>query len=136
MNDKDNFGGDVDDIDEISEMIDDGSKFVYTSEEEDGKRGTVEEEHFNGGLGRGYGFIEEDVGEYSSVKKNVPNENRNVAYDHINLFSDEDADDDFIVEEDDKDQNEEVEEYKVYNIIEATRQIETDLQNLIQSSNK
>ena len=61
-------------------------------------------------------------------------ENRNVPYDQINLFSDEDVDDDFIHEEDDKDQD--VEEYKVYNIIEATRKIETDIQNMLQNSGK
>ena len=61
-------------------------------------------------------------------------ENRNVPYDQINLFSDEDVDDDFIHEEDDKDQD--VEEDKVYNIIEATRKIETDIQNMLQNSGK
>ena len=34
MNNKENFGGDVDDIEEISEFHDDNSKFVYTSEED------------------------------------------------------------------------------------------------------
>ena len=67
-------------------------------------------------------------------KKSVKVENRNVPYDQINLFSDEDVDDDFIHEEDDKDQD--VEEYKVYNIIEATRKIETDIQNMLQNSGK
>jgi hypothetical protein len=34
MNNKENFGGDTDDIDEISEFVDDNSKFEYTSDEE------------------------------------------------------------------------------------------------------
>jgi hypothetical protein len=34
MNNKENFGGDMDDIDEISEFIDENSRFVYTSEED------------------------------------------------------------------------------------------------------
>lgn len=35
MNNKENFGGDMDDIEEMSEQFDDNSKFVYTSEDEE-----------------------------------------------------------------------------------------------------
>lgn len=38
MNNKANFGGDIDDIEEMSEFVDDNSKFVYTSDEEDEQR--------------------------------------------------------------------------------------------------
>ena len=34
MNNKENFGGDMDDIDEMSEFVEENSKFIYTSEEE------------------------------------------------------------------------------------------------------
>lgn len=34
MNNKENFGGDMDDIEEISEFVDENSRFVYTSEED------------------------------------------------------------------------------------------------------
>lgn len=39
MNNKENFGGDMDDIEEMSEFIDDNSKFVYTSEEDNNSQG-------------------------------------------------------------------------------------------------
>ena len=38
MNTPENFMGDMDDIEEISEFIDDNSKFVYTSDEESPKK--------------------------------------------------------------------------------------------------
>ena len=34
MNNKENFGGDMDDIEEMSEFVDENSRFVYFSEEE------------------------------------------------------------------------------------------------------
>ena len=40
MNNKENFGGDMDDIEEISEMVDDNSRFVYTDDENSPSHGS------------------------------------------------------------------------------------------------
>lgn len=86
MNNKENFGGDVDDIEEMSELPDDNSKFVYTSEEDNHSPESYHQSKthyiFNT-------FLDENVSQPSGFKNNKPKEPEYVEHHDDDFYSSE-----------------------------------------------
>lgn len=123
MNNKENFGGDIDDIEEISEFIDGDSKFVYTSEDRDSDEpeGDIEHLDFNNNLPK-----------HAKTQRNKDPEE--ILHHNIDLMSSENEGEEY--NKSDVELSQLNNSFKVYTVEDETRKVTNEIQKMIEDSNK
>ena len=123
MNNKENFGGDIDDIEEISEFIDGDSKFVYTSEDKDS-------EDFEGDNSN-QEYDNENSKKAQTQRIKDPD---HVLHHNIDLMSSENEGEEY--NKSDVELSQLNNSFKVHTVEEETRKFTNEIQKMIEESNK
>lgn len=123
MNNKENFGGDIDDIEEISEFVDGDSKFVYTSEDKDSQdpEGDSEQSDFDN-----------EMPQYAQTQRNK--DPHGILHRNVDLMSSENEREEY--NKSDVELSQLNNSFKVYTVEDETRKITNEIQKMIEDSNK